>query len=225
LIFAPAALISRGETWSCDEDVMVGEDDKRQAARNGNGAADAATPAPGAPGEEASKEDAEKTELKDRLLRTLAEMENLRKRTEKEVADTRSYAVASFARDMISVADNLRRALDALTPQTRDAADGALKGLIEGIELTERELLKTFEKHGVRKVDPAGEKFDPHLHQAMFEAPHESLAKGQVHTVVQPGYAIRERVLRPALVGVSSGAPAPANDPDKARRKDGTGPG
>jgi molecular chaperone GrpE len=205
----------------CDEDVMAGEDDKPQSARNGEGAAGLATPAPESPGEEAVRQETEKAELKDRLLRALAEMENVRRRAEKEIADTRSYAVTSFARDMLSVADNLRRALDAVTVETRKTADGALEALIEGIELTERELLKTLEKHGVRKVDPAGEKFDPNLHQAMFEAPHESLAKGQVHTVVQPGYAIRDRVLRPALVGVSSGAQAPANDARKAPRKNG----
>jgi molecular chaperone GrpE len=159
-----------------------------------------------------AKLEQEKAELKDRLLRTLADMENLRRRTEREVADARSYAVTAFARDILSVADNLRRALDAVPASAPQAGDGAIKGLVEGVELTERELAKTLERHGVRKVDPAGQKFDPNMHQAMFEAPHESIAKGQVHTVVQPGYAIGERVLRPALVGVSSGAPAAAND-------------
>jgi molecular chaperone GrpE len=204
-----------------DEDVMVGEDEKPQSTMDADGAAGTTAPEPESPREEAARQDAEKAELKDKLLRALAEMENMRRRTEKEVTDTRSYAVASFARDMLSVADNLRRALDAVTDETRKAADGEFKGLIEGIELTERELLKTLEKHGVRKVDPAGQKFDPHLHQAMFEAPHESLAKGRVHTVVQPGYAIRERVLRPALVGVSSGTPASANDATDTSRRNG----
>jgi molecular chaperone GrpE len=159
-----------------------------------------------------AKLEQEKADLKDKLLRTLADMENLRRRTEREVADARSYAVTAFARDMLTVADNLRRALEAVPATARTTGDGAIAGLIGGIELTERELEKTLERHGVRKVDPAGQKFDPNMHQAMFEAPHESIAKGQVHTVVQPGYAIAERVLRPALVGVSSGAPAAAND-------------
>jgi molecular chaperone GrpE len=194
--------------------MMAGEDDKprtppNETARDGEDAtlAEAAVSAE----DMALKLEQEKAELKDKLLRALAEMENLRRRTEKEVADTRSYAVSAFARDMLSVADNLRRAIETVPSEARKE-DGVLAGLIEGIELTEREFVKVLERHGVRKVDPAGEKFDPNLHQAMFEAPHDNLAKGQVHTVVQPGYAIGERVLRPALVGVSSGPQAAAND-------------
>ena len=182
---------------------MAGEDDKprtppNETARDGEDAtlAEAAVSAE----DMALKLEQEKAELKDKLLRALAEMENLRRRTEKEVADTRSYAVSAFARDMLSVADNLRRAIETVPSEARKE-DGVLAGLIEGIELTEREFAKVLERHGVRKVDPAGEKFDPNLHQAMFEAPHDNLAKGQVHTVIQPGYAIGERVLRPALVG------------------------
>ena len=193
---------------------MAGEDDKprtppNETARDGEDAtlAEAAVSAE----DMALKLEQEKAELKDKLLRALAEMENLRRRTEKEVADTRSYAVSAFARDMLSVADNLRRAIETVPSEARKE-DGVLAGLIEGIELTEREFAKVLERHGVRKVDPAGEKFDPNLHQAMFEAPHDNLAKGQVHTVIQPGYAIGERVLRPALVGVSSGTPSAAND-------------
>jgi molecular chaperone GrpE len=186
---------------------MAGEDDKPQTIQGeAAGAPQGAAEAVLAPEDMVAKLEQEKADLKDKLLRSLAEMENLRRRTEREIADTRSYAVTGFARDMLSVADNLRRAIDTIPAEARKVADGALGGLIEGIELTERELVKTLERHGVRKVDPAGQKFDPNLHQAMFEAPHDSLAKGQVHTVVQPGYAIGERVLRPALVGVSSGA-------------------
>ncbi|SEB99069.1 molecular chaperone GrpE [Rhizobiales bacterium GAS188] len=197
---------------------MAGEDEKPQTfpaeaggAPEGGFAADAATSTE----DVVAKLEQEKTDLKDKLLRSLAEMENLRRRTEREIADTRSYAVTGFARDMLSVADNLRRAIDTIPGEARKGADGAFAGLIEGIELTERELIKTLERHGVRRVDPAGQKFDPNLHQAMFEAPHDSLAKGQVHTVVQPGYAIGERVLRPALVGVSSGTAA--NEAGKQR--------
>lgn len=191
---------------------MAGDDEKprtsNESAPNGPGTAKL----DGAPQDEATaKLEQEKAELKDKLLRALAEMENLRRRTEKEVADTRAYAISAFARDMLSVADNLRRAVETVPEEARKA-DERLSALIEGVELTERELAKALERHGVRKLDPAGEKFDPNLHQAMFEAPHDKLAKGQVHTVVQPGYAIGERVLRPALVGVSSGTPAAAND-------------
>lgn len=154
--------------------------------------------------------EAERDDFKDKLLRTLAEMENLRRRTEREIADAKAYAVTSFARDLLGSADNLRRALESVPETTQSATDNGLKALIEGVELTERELLKTLERHGVRKIDPQGEKFDPNLHQAMFEAPDAAIAKGLVSKVVQTGYKIGERVLRPALVGVSAGAPKPA---------------
>src|SRR5271169_6192896 len=144
-------------------------------------------------------------DFKDRLLRTLAEMENLRKRTEREVADSRLYGVSSLARDLISVADNMRRALDAVGPELR--ADALAKALLDGVELTERELLKALEKNGVRQFTPQGEKFDPNVHQAMYEVPDLSVPAGSIVQVVQPGYMIGERVLRPALVGVSKGGP------------------
>jgi molecular chaperone GrpE len=151
--------------------------------------------------------------LKERLLRTLAEMENLRKRTEREVADSRLYGIASFARDMLGVADNMRRALDAISPETRQSAEPGVKALIDGVELTERELIKALEKNGVRQFSPRGEKFDPNLHQAMFEVPNPTIAAGSVVEVIQPGYMIGERVLRPALVGVSKGGPKSAPPP------------
>lgn len=152
---------------------------------------------------------------KDKLLRTLAEMENLRRRTEREVADSRTYAIASFARDILAVADNMDRALAALDAELREKADASVKALLDGVELTERELLKVLEKHGVRKFEPKGEKFDPNLHQAMYEVPDPALPAGMVAQVIQAGYMIGERVLRPALVGVSKGGPkasASAND-------------
>uniref|UniRef100_A0A9E8CLW4 Protein GrpE n=1 Tax=Bosea sp. NBC_00436 TaxID=2969620 RepID=A0A9E8CLW4_9HYPH len=164
-----------------------------------------------------AKLQAERDDLKDKLLRTLAEMENLRRRTEREIADAKAYAVTSFARDMLGSSDNLRRALESVPADAMKTVDAAVKALHEGVELTERELLKTLERHGVRRIDPQGEKFDPNLHQAMFEAPDAEIAKGQVSKVVQIGYKIGERVLRPALVGVSAGAPkapeAPAGEP------------
>ena len=163
-----------------------------------------------------AKLQAERDDLKDKLLRTLAEMENLRRRTEREIADAKAYAVTSFARDMLGSSDNLRRALESLPADAMKTADAATKALHEGVELTERELLKTLERHGVRRIDPQGEKFDPNLHQAMFEAPDATIAKGLVSKVVQIGYKIGERVLRPALVGVSAGTPkapeAPAGE-------------
>jgi molecular chaperone GrpE len=161
----------------------------------------------------------EATELKDRLLRTLADMENLRRRTEREVADARVYGISAFARDLLAVADNMRRALDAFGAEPHTAPDVGTKALLEGIELTERELLKVLEKHGVKKLDPEGAKFDPHRHQAMYEVPDESIPAGTVIQVVQPGYTIGERVLRPALVAVTKGGPkttAPEASGDQA---------
>ena len=155
-------------------------------------------------------------DLKDKLLRTLAEMENLRKRTAREVTDARLYGVTSFARDMLAVADNMRRALDAVSPALRASAEAGVKSLIEGVELTERELLKALEKSGVRQFTPKGEKFDPNVHQAMYEVPDVSVPAGSIVEVVQPGYMIGERVLRPAMVGVSKGGPRTA-PPSSAR--------
>ena len=156
----------------------------------------------------------EAADLKDRLLRTLAEMENLRRRTEREVADSRVYAVTNFARDILAVADNMERAMKALDDEIREKADAGVKALLDGVELTERELLKVMEKHGVKRLEPQGQKFDPNLHQAMFELPDPSVPAGTVVQVMQPGYTIGERVLRPALVGIAKGGPksAPAND-------------
>ena len=147
----------------------------------------------------------EVADLRDKMLRTLADMENLRKRTTREVADARAYGISGFARDVLDIADNLQRALDAVPADTRAAADPGLKSLIEGVELTERSLLNTLEKNGVKKFDPSGEKFDPNFQQAMYEVPDPSVPAGTVVQVVQAGYMIGERVLRPALVAVAKG--------------------
>lgn len=163
----------------------------------------------------------EAAEARDKMLRTLAEMENLRKRTTREVADARIYGITGFARDVLEIADNLQRALDAVPAEARANADPGLKALIEGVELTERSLHNTLEKNGVKKLDPSGGKFDPNFHQAMFEVPDPSVPAGTVVQVVQAGYTIGDRVLRPALVGVSKGgakqaAAANGNDPNAA---------
>ncbi|SJM35509.1 nucleotide exchange factor GrpE [Mesorhizobium delmotii] len=149
----------------------------------------------------------ENDELKDRALRVAAEMENLRRRTARDVHDARAYAVANFARDMLSVSDNLRRALDAIPAETKASGDAGFKALIEGVELTERAMLSALERHGVKKLEPEGEKFDPNFHQAMFEVPNPEVPANTVVQVVQPGYSIGERVLRPAMVGVAKGGP------------------
>jgi molecular chaperone GrpE len=162
----------------------------------------------------------EAAQYKDKLLRTLAEMENLRKRTEREVLDARAYGIAGFARDVLAVADNMHRALEAIGPDLREGADPKVKALIEGVELTERELMKILERNGVRKFSPQGEKFDPNFHQAMYEVPTSDQPPGHVAQVIQAGYMLGERVLRPALVAVSKVPPkSSANDnaqPDAA---------
>ena len=152
----------------------------------------------------------EMDEARDKMLRMLAEMENLRQRTRREVADARTYGITGFARDVLDIADNLQRALDAVPAEARAAADPGLKALIEGVELTERSLLNALEKNGVKKFDPQGEKFNPNFQQAMYEVPDASVPAGTVVQVVQAGYMIGDRVLRPALVGVSKGGAKPA---------------
>jgi len=154
---------------------------------------------------ENSRQEEEISALKDQLLRAAAEMENLRRRTQKDVADARAFSISGFARDMLGVSDNLRRALDHV--DEADKEQPGLKTLIEGVELTERELLSGLEKNGVKKVDPKGEKFDPNFHQAMFEVPNTEVPNNTVMEVVQVGFVIGERVLRPAMVGVSKGGP------------------
>lgn len=159
--------------------------------------------------------DRELADTKDRLLRTLAEMENLRKRTEREVSDARMYGISAFARDVLTVADSMHLALEALDKELREKADTGVKALLDGVELTERALLNALEKHGVKRIDPQGQKFDPNRHQAMYEAENPAVPAGHVAQVVQAGYLIGDRVLRPALVAVSKGAPkeqASAND-------------
>jgi molecular chaperone GrpE len=183
-------------------------------ARQGETMADetveTAAPETADPVAEATREAAQ---YKDKLLRTLAEMENLRKRTEREVLDARAYGIAGFARDVLAVADNMHRALEAIGPDLREGADPKVKALIEGVELTERELMKILERNGVRKFSPQGEKFDPNFHQAMYEVPTSDQPPGYVAQVIQAGYMLGERVLRPALVAVSKAPPkSSAND-------------
>jgi molecular chaperone GrpE len=183
------------------------------AAANGNDAASTADNEPPPP--DATALAKEVADYKDKLLRSLADMENLRRRTDREVADTRTYGVSSLARDIAGVADNMRRALAAVG-ESAAVIEGPVKALVEGVELIERELLKVLEKHGVKKFDPQqGVKFDPNLHQAIFEVSDANVASGSVAQVIQPGYMIGERVLRPAMVGVSKGGPktAPLEQP------------
>jgi len=150
---------------------------------------------------------AETADLKDRLLRALAETENMRRRAERERADATKYGVTQFARDLLDVADNLRRALDSMPEsQVRDAVT---RNLLAGVAATERTLLAAFERHGIRRVDPKGERFDHNFHQAIFEAENTGKPAGTVVEVLQPGYLLHDRLLRPAMVGVAKGEPKP----------------
>jgi molecular chaperone GrpE len=147
----------------------------------------------------------ENAELKERLLRALADVENIRKRAERDRRDAETYGATRFARDLLSVHDNFARAMESATDEARTAAPG----LIEGIELTRRDLLAAFEKHKIVPIAPeAGERFDANRHQAMFEAPIPGTKAGDIIQVMNVGFTIGERLLRPAQVGVSSGGPA-----------------
>lgn len=161
----------------------------------------------GDPAGEKARLEGEIASLKDKFLRAFAEAENVRRRAEKEIQDAKTYGIASFARDVLNVADDLARALGSVEAEAKATAEGSFKALLDGLELTERGLVKALEKHGIRKIEPKGEKFDPNLHQAMFEVPDPSVPTGTVVQVVQAGYVIGERVLRPAMVGVARGGP------------------
>ncbi len=196
-----------------DETKKHASDEATEAAGAADGNPDAAS-AEGAATDPVEALRSENAELKDRFLRTAAEMENLRRRTERDVKDARSYSIAGFARDMLAVSDNLRRAVEAVPQGIRETGDESFKALLEGVEMTERSMLTALERHGVRKIEPEGQKFDPNFHQAMFEVPNTDVPNNTVVQVVQAGYVIGERVLRPAMVGVAKGGPRPApNEP------------
>jgi molecular chaperone GrpE len=160
---------------------------------------------------------AEIAALKDQLLRALAETENLRRRSQREREDALKYAAVPFMRDLIGVVDNLRRAMDSVAPEALEA-DEHLKTLMAGLEMTEKELATVFERHHIVKIDPLGERLDPHSHEAMFEVPDPETPSGTVVQVVQAGYRLHDRLLRPAQVGVAKGGPAP--EPAAAERRE-----
>lgn len=154
------------------------------------------------PGDPLAEAQGEIARLKDQLLRALAETENLRRRSQREREDATKYAATAFARDILAVADNLGRALAAI-PAGAAEQDAALKALQEGVAATERQLLAAFERHAIRRIDPMGERFDSNLHQAMFEVPGTGQPAGTIVQVLQPGYVLNDRLLRPAMVGVA----------------------
>lgn len=195
---------------------MAEEKKKSEQEPDAEPAEGAQSPAREAPGAEAPAADvatleARIADLTDRLLRAHAEMDNLRKRTERDKEDMAKYAISKFARDVLSVGDNLQRAAAAV-PAGAAEEDPALKALIEGVSLTEREFLNVLERHGVKRLDPAGEPFNPHQHQAMTEVENREVAPGTVVQVYQPGYMLEDRVLRPAMVVVAKGGAKPGKD-------------
>jgi len=178
----------------------------------GSGGAEAeAASAASTPEERIAELEKELAGERDRLLRALAETENTRRRAQRERIDAERYGFAKFAGDLLSVADNLRRALDAL-PEA-EAKDDRAKSMLAGVAATERELLAAFERHGLKRVDPKGERFDHNFHQAVFEVENSGQPAGTVVEVLQPGYVVHDRLLRPAMVGVAKGG-APAAEPD-----------
>ena len=181
--------------------------DQDQDRPNGHdGEAPPAVPGDGAPATAAADalaaSQAEAAALKDQLLRALAETENVRRRAQRDREEAGKYVITAFARELVGVADNLRRAITAIPPEAL-ANDEALKNLAAGVELTERQLLTAFERFQLRKIEPLGEKFDSNLHQAMFELPAEGQPTGTVLQVLQPGYVLHDRLIRPAMVAVA----------------------
>ena len=151
---------------------------------------------------------AERDELRDQLLRTLADNENLRRRTERELTAAKKYGAMGFARDLMASVDNLDKAID-LIPENKDELDETVKNILIGVEMTGREIASVLERHNISKISPDGEKFDYNLHQAMFEVPSDDVEPGIVMQVVQSGYQLHDRLLRPAMVGVSKPASPP----------------
>lgn len=163
--------------------------------------------------------DVQLAEVKDKLLRAYAEMENTRKRAQRDVKEAREYAVTGFARDMLDVADNLSRALSSIDEEAKASAGPALATLLEGVELTEKRLNTTLERHGVKKVEPKpGDPFNANHHQAAAQVPADQ-PKGAVAHVMQPGYVIGERTLRAAMVVVSAGPADGGGGQSKAEPK------
>jgi len=156
---------------------------------------------------------AEAADLKDRLLRAHAEVENIRKRSEREREETAKYAITRLAREIVNVGDNFQRAIDAVPPGAAEQ-DSALKSFLEGVTMTERELLNVLERYGIRRVQPMNELFNPHLHQAVMEIARSDVPSGTIVQVFQAGFMIEDRVLRPAMVVVAKGGPKPAPAPE-----------
>ncbi|MEQ8667229.1 MAG: nucleotide exchange factor GrpE [Rhodospirillales bacterium] len=159
--------------------------------------------------------EAEVADMKDKMLRAVAEQENVRRRAQKDVENAHKRSIKSFAGDLLAVADNLRRALDSIDAGARKE-NPALENLLIGVEMTERELMSAFERHGIHRMQPVGQPFDPNFHEAMFEIPDESQPAGTVGQVIETGYVIHDQPLRAAKVGVTKGGPKPEKQPETA---------
>jgi molecular chaperone GrpE len=197
------------------------------ANKTETGEAATAAPQAAAPAQDAAAESAktiqeivaalqaEVADLKDKWLRAHAEVENIRKRAEREKEEAAKYSIAKLARDIVHVGDNFQRAIDAV-PAGAAEKDPALKSFLEGVTMTERELLNALDRHGIKRVQPMNEPFNPHLHQAVAQVPRPDVPAGTIVEVYQAGYMIEERVLRPAMVGVAQGGPKPPPAPEGA---------
>lgn len=196
-------------------------DAHRKVAEPAPAAANDGRPEPDPHDDHIASLEAEIGDLKDKLLRALAEVENVRRRAQKEVGDSAKYGPSSLARELFPVADNLRRALDAVPAEAREDSE-SIKNLLIGVEMTEKELLAAFERSGIKRIDPAGEKFDHNFHQAMMEVPTNDQPPGTVVQVMQVGYVLHDRLLRPAMVGVAKAADATKPGEDKGSQLDTT---
>ena len=204
----------RAEAEEAGETAENQEAEKARETLDAEAESDASDASDASEGDEETP-DEDLADLKDQLLRTLAETENVRRRARKDIADAGRYGIADFARDMLSVSDNMARALDSIPSEARTESD-IVKALVEGVEMTAREMAGALERHGIKQVNPLGEKFDYNLHQAMFEAPATGQPDGTIIEVVQAGYVIGDRLLRPAMVGVAKAAPPPKEQEGEA---------
>lgn len=197
------------------EDTKKDDTELQQDIPASEGADSPDASAASSPEERIAQLEAEAAAFKDKALRALADAENTRRRAERDLGEARRYGAAGLARDLLTVADNLRRALDSVAGEAPEGGEAA-KNLVVGVEMVERELLTAFEKHGIRRLDPLGQRFDPEYHQAMYELETAERPAGTVAEVLQPGYVMHDRLLRAAMVAVAKGGPAtPPEDADR----------
>jgi molecular chaperone GrpE len=206
-----------------DETNKPGDSPVPQPAASGPGEAGSAAPDAASLAAKVETLEGQIADLTDRLLRAHAEMDNMRKRAEREKEETAKYAITKFARDVVAAGDNFQRAIDAVPPEAAEL-DPALKSFLEGVTMTEREFLNALERHGVKRIDPAGGLFNPHQHQAVMENENPSVPAGTILQVLQSGYMLEDRVLRPAMVIVAKGGQKPAKSGEPAPSSEASAP-